>query len=196
MYRRSNLNSFRQFLQESSKFLCIPFLWRFFHRYHNYSSAVTFSEPHQETCLYGAYIGSYIGLKKNYPSGAYFKLQPGHTSHITKKMNHKSRSGTPITSSNTPINSIYEGDDTPIGLVIQVSYKNKGCALFAKALLGRISLQLPYARIGCALASTLCIQTHIGRAIAPTLCPFLQQAKTPHLGYIGVPPPPPEEAAA
>ncbi len=129
-------------------------------------------------------------MKKNYPSGAYFKLQPGRTSHITKKMNHKSRSGTTITSSNTPINSVYKGDNTPIGLVIQVFYKNEGCALFAEALLGCISLQFPYARIGRALAPTLCIQTHIGRAIASTSCPFLQQAKTPHLGYIGVPPSP------
>jgi hypothetical protein len=109
---------------------------------------------------------------------------------MTKKMNHKSRSGTTITSYNTTDISIYKGEDTPIGLVIQVSYENEGCTLFAVALLGRISLQFPYARIGHEFAPTSCIQTHISHALAPTLCPFLQQAKTPHLGYIGVPPPP------
>jgi hypothetical protein len=51
------------FLQESSGFLRFPFLWCFFHRNHNSCSAVTFSERHQETCLYGAYIGSYIGYQ-------------------------------------------------------------------------------------------------------------------------------------
>jgi hypothetical protein len=125
----------------------------------------------------------------NSPSGAYFKLQPARTSHMTKKMNHKSHSGTTITSINTTDNSVYEGEDTPIGLVIQVSYQNERCALFAEALLGRIGLLFPYTRIGRELAPTSCIQTHISRALAPTLCPFLQQAKSPHLGYIGVPPP-------
>jgi hypothetical protein len=51
------------FLQESSGFLCFPFLWRFFHRIHDSCSAVTFSERHQETCLYGAYVESYIGYQ-------------------------------------------------------------------------------------------------------------------------------------
>ncbi len=51
------------FLQESSGFLCFPFLWRFFHRNHNSCSAVTFSERHQETCLYGAYVESYVGYQ-------------------------------------------------------------------------------------------------------------------------------------
>ncbi len=32
-----------------------------FHRNHDSCSAVTFSERHQETCLYGAYVESYIG---------------------------------------------------------------------------------------------------------------------------------------
>jgi hypothetical protein len=109
---------------------------------------------------------------------------------MTKKMNHKSRSGTTITSSKTTDNSVYEGEDTLIGLVIQVSYENEGCTLFAEASLGGIGLQFPYARIGRELAPTLCIQTHISHALAPTSCLFLQQAKMPHLGYIGVPPPP------
>jgi hypothetical protein len=51
------------FLQESSGFLRFPFLWHFFHRNHNSCSAVTFSEHHQETCLYGAYVGSYAGYQ-------------------------------------------------------------------------------------------------------------------------------------
>jgi hypothetical protein len=45
------------FLQESSGFLCFPFLWHFFHRNHDSCSAGTFSEPPQESCLYGAYVG-------------------------------------------------------------------------------------------------------------------------------------------
>jgi hypothetical protein len=51
------------FLQETSGFLCFPFLWHFFHRNHDSCSAVTFSERHQETCLYGAYVESYIGYQ-------------------------------------------------------------------------------------------------------------------------------------
>ncbi len=51
------------FLQESSGFLCFLFLWRFFHRNHDSCSAVTFSEHHQETCLYGAYVESYVGYQ-------------------------------------------------------------------------------------------------------------------------------------
>jgi hypothetical protein len=52
------------FLQESSGFLCFPFLWRFFHRNDDSCSAVTFSERHhQETCLYGAYVESYVGYQ-------------------------------------------------------------------------------------------------------------------------------------
>jgi hypothetical protein len=51
------------FLQESSGFLRFPFLWRFFHRNHDSCSAVTFLERHQETCLYGAYVESYIGYQ-------------------------------------------------------------------------------------------------------------------------------------
>jgi hypothetical protein len=51
------------FLQKSSRFLCFPFLWCFFHRNHNSCSAVTFSECHQETCLYGAYVESYVGYQ-------------------------------------------------------------------------------------------------------------------------------------
>ncbi len=34
-----------------------------FHRNHDYCSTVTFSERHQETCLYGAYIESYVGYQ-------------------------------------------------------------------------------------------------------------------------------------
>jgi hypothetical protein len=49
------------FLQESSGFLFFPLLWHFFDRNHDSCSAVTFSEHHQETCLYGAYVGSYVG---------------------------------------------------------------------------------------------------------------------------------------
>ncbi len=49
------------FLQESSGFLFFPLLWRFIHRNHNSCSAVTFSECHQETCLHGAKVESYIG---------------------------------------------------------------------------------------------------------------------------------------
>ena len=33
------------FLQESSVFLCFPFLWRFFHMNHSSCSAVTFLQP-------------------------------------------------------------------------------------------------------------------------------------------------------
>jgi hypothetical protein len=51
------------FLQESSGFLCFPFLWHFFHRNHDSRSAITFSERHQETCLYGAYVESYVGYQ-------------------------------------------------------------------------------------------------------------------------------------
>jgi hypothetical protein len=51
------------FLQESSGFLCFPFLWRFFHRNHDSCSAITFSERHQETCLYGAYVESCVGYQ-------------------------------------------------------------------------------------------------------------------------------------
>ncbi len=49
------------FLQESSGFLFFLLLWHFFHRNHDSCSAVTFSERPQETCLYGAYVGSYVG---------------------------------------------------------------------------------------------------------------------------------------
>jgi hypothetical protein len=51
------------FLQESSGFLFFPLLWRFFYRNHNSCSAVTFSECHQETCLYGAYVESNKGYQ-------------------------------------------------------------------------------------------------------------------------------------
>jgi hypothetical protein len=51
------------FLQESSGFLRFLFLWCFFHRNHDSCSAITFSEHHQETCLYGAYVGSYVGYQ-------------------------------------------------------------------------------------------------------------------------------------
>jgi hypothetical protein len=51
------------FLQESSGFLHFPFLWRFFHRNHDSCSAITFSGRHQETCLYGAYVESYVGYQ-------------------------------------------------------------------------------------------------------------------------------------
>jgi hypothetical protein len=51
------------FLQESSGFLFFPLLWCFFHRNHNSCSTVTFSEHHQETCLYGATVESYIGYQ-------------------------------------------------------------------------------------------------------------------------------------
>ncbi len=53
----------RLFLQESSRFLFFPLLWRFFHRNHDSCSAVTFLEHHQETCLYGAFIESYVGYQ-------------------------------------------------------------------------------------------------------------------------------------
>jgi hypothetical protein len=36
----------------------------FFQGNHDSCSTVTFLEPPQETCLYGAYVGSYIGIKK------------------------------------------------------------------------------------------------------------------------------------
>ncbi len=35
----------------------------FFHRNHDSCSAVTFLERHQETCLYGAYVESYVGYQ-------------------------------------------------------------------------------------------------------------------------------------
>ncbi len=43
--------------------MCFLFLWLFFHRNHDSCSEVTFLERHQETCLYGAYIESYIGYQ-------------------------------------------------------------------------------------------------------------------------------------
>jgi hypothetical protein len=52
------------FLQESSGFLCFPFLWHFFLRNHDSCSAVTFFLPPQKSCLYGAYVGSYVRLEK------------------------------------------------------------------------------------------------------------------------------------
>ncbi len=55
----------------------------FFHRNHDYCSAITFSEPHQETCLYGAYVGSYIGFKKR-------------TIHLVRTLS--SSQGAPLTS--------------------------------------------------------------------------------------------------
>ncbi len=58
------------FLQESSGFLFFPLLWRFFHRNHDSCSAVTFSERHQETCLYGAYVESYVGYQFVYSTMA------------------------------------------------------------------------------------------------------------------------------
>jgi hypothetical protein len=51
------------FLQEFFGFLFFPLLWRFFHRNHDSCSAVTFLERHQETCLYGAYVESYVGYQ-------------------------------------------------------------------------------------------------------------------------------------
>jgi hypothetical protein len=48
------------FLQESSRFLFFLLLWHFFHWNHNSCSAVTFLERHQETCLYRAYVESYV----------------------------------------------------------------------------------------------------------------------------------------
>ena len=36
----------------------------FFNRKHDSCSSVTFSERHQESCLYGAYVGSYVGIKR------------------------------------------------------------------------------------------------------------------------------------
>ena len=57
------------FLQESSGFWCFPFLWQFFHRNHDSCFAVAFLKPPQESCLYGAYVRTYIGIKKElYPS--------------------------------------------------------------------------------------------------------------------------------
>jgi hypothetical protein len=49
-------------LQESSGFLHF-FPVALFHRNHDSCSAVTFSERHQETCLYGAYVESYVGYQ-------------------------------------------------------------------------------------------------------------------------------------
>jgi hypothetical protein len=46
-----------QFLQDSGVFLYYPFLSHFFNRNHYSCSAVTFSEPPQKSCLYGAYKG-------------------------------------------------------------------------------------------------------------------------------------------
>jgi hypothetical protein len=43
--------------------MCFPFLWCFFHRNQDSCSAVTFSERHKETCLYGAYVESYVGYQ-------------------------------------------------------------------------------------------------------------------------------------
>jgi hypothetical protein len=69
-YRNGNGQRQRQwqwlgclFLQESSRFLFFPLLWCFFHRNHGFCSAVTFLERHQETCLYGAYVKSYVGYQ-------------------------------------------------------------------------------------------------------------------------------------
>ena len=70
------------FLQESSGFLCFPFLWRFFDRNHDSCSVVTFLERHQETCLYGAYIGSYVGFKKELSIWCILQAQASvHLSH-------------------------------------------------------------------------------------------------------------------
>ncbi len=44
-------------------FLFFLLLWHFFQRNHDSCSAVTFSEPPQETCLYGAYVESYVGYQ-------------------------------------------------------------------------------------------------------------------------------------
>jgi hypothetical protein len=52
-----------KFLQESSGFLCFPFLCTFFHRNHDSCSAVFFLEPLEESCLYWAYVESYVGYK-------------------------------------------------------------------------------------------------------------------------------------
>ncbi len=51
------------FLQESSGFLFFLLLWRFFHRNHDSCSAEIFLERHQETCLYGVYVESYVGYQ-------------------------------------------------------------------------------------------------------------------------------------
>ncbi len=51
------------FLQETSGFLFFLLLWHFFHRNHDSCSAVTLLERHQETCLYGATVESYIGYQ-------------------------------------------------------------------------------------------------------------------------------------
>jgi len=54
-------------LQESSGFLCFPFLWHFFHRNHDSCSAITFfyllRNPVCTGPMYVA-VGSYVGLEK------------------------------------------------------------------------------------------------------------------------------------
>jgi hypothetical protein len=45
-------------LQESSGFLFFPLLWRFFT-----GITIKSSERHQEICLYGAYVESYVGYR-------------------------------------------------------------------------------------------------------------------------------------
>jgi hypothetical protein len=52
------------FLQESSGFLCFPFLWHFFHRNHDSCSAVTFFLPPQKSGLYRAYVRSRRKLRR------------------------------------------------------------------------------------------------------------------------------------
>ena len=56
------------FLQESSGFLCFPFLWHFFHRNHDSCSAVLtfFYLLRNPVCTGPTYVavGSYVGLEK------------------------------------------------------------------------------------------------------------------------------------
>lgn len=95
-------------------------------------------------------------------------------------MNRKSHSSDTTLSRNT---------DTPIGLVIEFTYKKEGCAN-TEASLGRFSLQFPYSHIGCALGPAWHVRTRNTQAHIVGCGELTPPLKTPHLGYIGVPPPP------
>ncbi len=61
------------------------FLWHFFHRNHDSCSTVTFLEPPQESCLYGAYVDTDVGIKKElYPSRRC--LRHRHAAAVTNAM--------------------------------------------------------------------------------------------------------------
>ena len=58
-------------LQESSGFLCFPFLWHFFHRNHDSCSAGTFLEPPQES----EYVKINLNSSLRYVDSAYIFLR-------------------------------------------------------------------------------------------------------------------------